>query len=56
MTSVSAEDRIFHTQVIEYARGDGFLSDIGMTGSVDEPSLMTPGKFLFGVPNNEHFR
>ena len=34
--------------------GDGFLSDVCVTGSVDKASLVAPSQFFFGVPNNQH--
>ncbi len=54
MTSVSAEDGIVLFQMSAHSGGDRFLADIGMTGTVDEASLMAASEFLFRLPNDLH--
>lgn len=54
MASMSAEDRIVCVEMSTDSRGDGFLSDIRMTGSMDQSPLMTSRQFFFGLANNLH--
>jgi len=54
MASMSAEDRIVCVEMSTDRRGDGFLSDIRMTSSMDQSPLMTSRQFFFGLANNLH--
>jgi hypothetical protein len=54
VTSMSTEDGIFRIQMSTDGRGDGFLSDIRMTSSMNQSSLMTSRQFFFGLANDLH--
>ena len=54
MTAMRAEDRIRFTQMCAHTRGDGFLADIGVTGSVDESALMRFRESFLHHADREH--
>ena len=54
VASMGTKDRIFRIQMSTNAGRDGFLPNVGVTGSVDESSLVAPSQFFFGVPNDQH--
>ena len=54
MATMSTEDGVFGIQVSADSRGDCLLSDVSMTGSMNQSSLMTASQLLFGLANNLH--
>jgi hypothetical protein len=54
MTAMRAEDSIRFMQMSAHTRGDGFLANIGVTGSVDEPTLMRFCQAFFHHADREH--
>ena len=54
VASMSTEYRIMCVEMSTDGRGDGFLSDISMAGTMNQSSLMTSRQFFFGLANNLH--
>lgn len=54
MASMSTKDRVSRIQMSTDSGCDGFLSNVRVTGSVDQASLVAPSQFFFGVPNDQH--
>jgi hypothetical protein len=54
VTAMCAEDSIRFMQMRAHTRGDGFLADIGVAGSGDEPALMRFCQALFHHADREH--
>ena len=54
MAAVRAEDGVRFMQMRAHARGDGFLADIGVAGTVDESALMRFCESLLHHADDEH--
>ncbi len=54
MPAMRAEDNIPIGQMSAHTGSDRFLTDIGVTGAVNESSLMTTSQLLFRLPNQLH--
>ena len=54
MAAMRAEDGIRFMQMRAHTRGDGFLADIGVAGSGDEPALMRFCQAFFHHADREH--
>ncbi len=54
MSSMRGKDRVALGQMSTHARRDRFLSHVGVARSVDEPALVTPREFLFGLADDLH--
>jgi hypothetical protein len=54
MPSMGAEYRIAGCQMGTNPGGDRLLSDVGMACPVDQPALMAPREFFFGLTDDLH--
>jgi calcineurin-like phosphoesterase len=54
MAAVGTEDAVAVIEMEADTGGDGFLSDIGVTGSVNQPLLVAPCEFFFSLTNQLH--
>jgi hypothetical protein len=54
MTAMRAEDGVRFMQMRANTRGDGFLANIGVTGTVDESALMRFCQAFFHHADREH--
>jgi hypothetical protein len=54
MSPVRAENRIVRAEMGADADGNGFLSDVGVTGTVNQATLMRPDQLLFASANEQH--
>jgi len=54
MTTVGTEDGIVRTKMGTNTHRNRFLTDISVTGPVNQATMMRLGKQLFATPNAEH--
>jgi hypothetical protein len=54
MTAMCAENRIVIRQMGAYSGSDRFLTDVGVTCSMDQSSLVRTCQFFLGLTNDLH--
>lgn len=54
VSTMGTEDAVAVSEVEADTGGDGFLTDVGVAGSVDESLLVAAGEFFFGLADPLH--
>jgi hypothetical protein len=54
MTAMRAENDVLGREMSADSDRDGFLTDVGMAGAMNQSTLMRPGQLLFAAANQQH--
>ena len=54
MSTMCGEDRIVFLKMRANSSRNGFLTYVGMAGTMDQSALVTPREFLFRLPDDLH--